>query len=103
MTNLHTDEIAFSGSLTKIGTDENKAIYSKWTLWWCHDKWEQSASAYEHWYYACWKYWWYSVFLTSNNINCRHTNTDVSLVYTCTSVNTHLCQFWQQTTQITDK
>ena len=28
MTNLRTDEIAFSRSLTKIGTDENKAIYS---------------------------------------------------------------------------
>ena len=26
MTNLRTDEIAFSGSLTKIGTDENRAI-----------------------------------------------------------------------------
>ena len=28
MTNLHTDEMAFHCSLTKIGTDENKAIYS---------------------------------------------------------------------------
>ena len=28
MTNLCTDEMAFSRSLTKIGTDENKAIYS---------------------------------------------------------------------------
>ena len=28
MTNLRTDEMAFSHSLTKIGTDENKAIYS---------------------------------------------------------------------------
>ena len=28
MTNLQTDEIAFFLSLTKIGTDENKAIYS---------------------------------------------------------------------------
>ena len=28
MTNLHTDEIAFFRCLTKIGTDENKAIYS---------------------------------------------------------------------------
>ena len=28
MTNLRTDEMAFSRSLTKIGTDENKAIYS---------------------------------------------------------------------------
>ena len=29
MTNLHTDEIVFFRNLTKIGTDENKAIYSK--------------------------------------------------------------------------
>ena len=28
MTNLRTDEIAFFLHLTKIGTDENKAIYS---------------------------------------------------------------------------
>ena len=28
MTNLRTDEIVFFGNLTKIGTDENKAIYS---------------------------------------------------------------------------
>ena len=28
MTNLHTDEIVFFRILTKIGTDENKAIYS---------------------------------------------------------------------------
>ena len=28
MTNLRTDEMAFSCNLTKIGTDENKAIYS---------------------------------------------------------------------------
>ena len=28
MTNLHTDEIVFFRNLTKIGTDENKAIYS---------------------------------------------------------------------------
>ena len=28
MTNLRTDEIVFSRNLTKIGTDENKAIYS---------------------------------------------------------------------------
>ena len=28
MTNLHTDEIAFFRILTKIGTKENKAIYS---------------------------------------------------------------------------
>ena len=28
MTNLRTDEIAFFRCLTKIGTDENKAIYS---------------------------------------------------------------------------
>ena len=28
MTNLRTDEIPFFRSLTKIGTDENKAIYS---------------------------------------------------------------------------
>ena len=28
MTNLCTDEMAFFRSLTKIGTDENKAIYS---------------------------------------------------------------------------
>ena len=28
MTNLHTDEMDFSCSLTKIGIDENKAIYS---------------------------------------------------------------------------
>ena len=28
MTNLHTDEIIFFCNLTKIGTDENKAIYS---------------------------------------------------------------------------
>ena len=28
MTNLGTDEMAFSHSFTKIGTDENKAIYS---------------------------------------------------------------------------
>ena len=28
MTNLHTDEIVFFRNLTKIDTDENKAIYS---------------------------------------------------------------------------
>ena len=28
MTNLRTDEIVFFRYLTKIGTDENKAIYS---------------------------------------------------------------------------
>ena len=28
LTNLRTDEMAFIHSLTKIGTDENKAIYS---------------------------------------------------------------------------
>ena len=28
MTNLRTDEIVFFGNLTKIDTDENKAIYS---------------------------------------------------------------------------
>ena len=28
MTNLRTDEIVFFCNLTKIGTDENKAIYS---------------------------------------------------------------------------
>ena len=28
MTNLRTDEMAFFHSLMKIGTDENKAIYS---------------------------------------------------------------------------
>ena len=28
MTNLRTDEMVFSRNLTKIGTDENKAIYS---------------------------------------------------------------------------
>ena len=28
MTNLHTDEIVFFLHLTKIGTNENKAIYS---------------------------------------------------------------------------
>ena len=28
MTNLRTDEMAFFHSLTKIGNDENKAIYS---------------------------------------------------------------------------
>ena len=28
MTNLRTDEIVFFSDLTKIGTDENKAIYS---------------------------------------------------------------------------
>ena len=28
MTNLRTDEIVFFHNLTKIGTDENKAIYS---------------------------------------------------------------------------
>ena len=28
MTNLRTDEIVFIRNLTKIGTDENKAIYS---------------------------------------------------------------------------
>ena len=28
MTNLRTDETAFFRSLTKIGTDKNKAIYS---------------------------------------------------------------------------
>ena len=28
MTNLSTDEIVFYHNLTKIGTDENKAIYS---------------------------------------------------------------------------
>ena len=28
MTNLRTDEMAFLRRLTKIGTDENKAIYS---------------------------------------------------------------------------
>ena len=27
MTNLRTDEIVFFRNLTKIGTDENKAIY----------------------------------------------------------------------------
>ena len=32
MTNLHTDEMGFSHNLTKIGTDENKAIYSIWDL-----------------------------------------------------------------------
>ena len=31
MTNLRTDEMAFFRSLTKIGTDENKAIYSTCT------------------------------------------------------------------------
>ena len=30
MTNLRTDEMVFSRNLTKIGTDENKAIFSKW-------------------------------------------------------------------------
>ena len=29
MTNLRTDEIVFFRNLKKIGTDENKAIYSK--------------------------------------------------------------------------
>ena len=29
MTNLRTDEMAFFCTLTKIGTDENKAIYSR--------------------------------------------------------------------------
>ena len=28
MTNLRTDELVFFRNLTKIGTDENKAIYS---------------------------------------------------------------------------
>ena len=28
MTNLRTDENVFFGNLTKIGTDENKAVYS---------------------------------------------------------------------------
>ena len=28
MTNLRTDEIVFFHNMTKIGTDENKAIYS---------------------------------------------------------------------------
>ena len=28
MTNLRTDEIVFFRNMTKIGTDENKAIYS---------------------------------------------------------------------------
>ena len=28
MTNLRTDEIVFFRNLTKIGTDENKVIYS---------------------------------------------------------------------------
>ena len=35
MTNLRTDEMAFLRSLTKIGTDENKAIYSRSFLWSC--------------------------------------------------------------------
>ena len=30
MPNLRTDEIVFFCNLTKIGTDENKAIYSSW-------------------------------------------------------------------------
>ena len=29
MTNLRTEEMAFSRNSTKIGTDENKSIYSK--------------------------------------------------------------------------
>ena len=33
MTNLPTDETAFFRSLTKIGTDENKAIYSTSLMW----------------------------------------------------------------------
>ena len=33
MTNLRTDEIVFFLYLTKIGTDENKAIYSTSILW----------------------------------------------------------------------
>ena len=32
MTNLRTDEIAFVRNLTKIGTDQNNAIYSKCVL-----------------------------------------------------------------------
>ena len=30
MTNLRTDKMVFICNLTKIGTDENKAIYSIW-------------------------------------------------------------------------
>ena len=33
MTNLRTDEIIFFHNLSKIGTDENKAIHSIWTMW----------------------------------------------------------------------
>ena len=33
MTNLRTDEIVCWGYLTKLGTDENKAIYSSCILW----------------------------------------------------------------------
>ena len=33
MTNLRTDEIVFFRNLTKIGTDENKAIYSIRNYW----------------------------------------------------------------------
>ena len=33
MTNLRTDEIVFFLNLTKIGTDENKAIYSIYVLY----------------------------------------------------------------------
>ena len=32
MTNLSTDEIVFFHNLTKIGTDENKAIYSSYIM-----------------------------------------------------------------------
>ena len=32
MTNLRTDETAFFRSLTKIGTDKNKGIYSKYIV-----------------------------------------------------------------------
>ena len=33
MTNLRTDELVFFRNLTKIGTDENKAIYSKYSIY----------------------------------------------------------------------
>ena len=33
MTNLRTDEIVYFCNLTKIGTDENKAIYSIFCLY----------------------------------------------------------------------
>ena len=32
MTNLRTDEMVLYRNLTKIDTDENKAIYSKWNF-----------------------------------------------------------------------